>query len=262
MPRLPPVDAVVLDLERADAGIAALKLLRRELSYRPPVIVPAASGWNDVTVAEPDEEILVLAGPVTREALAAALSTVLDITAPHVTESEANLGSDLCPAALIHGLAGHVDDLIGVPEAAEAIVAEAVDVTYSKAGAILVADGPIWRVGAGMGLRPLEHRITVTEDHWLVAEVAAQHSPLKVDHPHAVRPQLYGAPLASWERLLIAPVEAAPAVLIVARHAPAYAESDLGVIAAVAAEAGPPLRAALDVRTLARSLGDLRDRPD
>jgi hypothetical protein len=164
-------------------------------------------------------------------------------------------------AELVQRLSGQVGELTGVREAAEAVVAEAIEVSYSSAGAVLVLDGATWRVAAGVGLRPLEHRLQLDEDHWLIAEVARRNRRLIVEHTDGVRPQLYAAPLASWERLLVATVTGAPALLILARHAPAYADGDLERVAAVTAEAGPLLVAALQVRELARGLTYLRDLP-
>jgi hypothetical protein len=163
---------------------------------------------------------------------------------------------------LVRSLSARVTDLTGVPETADIVVDEAVVRTGSEAGALLVRDGDIWRVAAGAGLRALEHRFQLAPEHWLVSEVATQGHALIIEESDVARHNLFGAPLANWEELLIAPVPDTGAVLLVARHTGGYDDLELAQLSELTEEAAPLMSAALDARALARSLEELRDLAD
>jgi hypothetical protein len=163
---------------------------------------------------------------------------------------------------LVRALATRASDLTGVPETADIVVDEAVVRSRSEAGALLVRDGEIWRVAAGAGLRPLEHRFQLAPEHWLISEVATQGHALIIDESDVARHNLFGAPLANWEHLLIAPVPDGGAILLLARHGDGYEELELTQLSALADEAAPLITAAVDSRELARLLEELRDLPD
>lgn len=165
--------------------------------------------------------------------------------------------------ALVRHLSRLVSKLYGVPETAEVIVTDAVDRTNADAGALLVPDDGCWRVSAGVGLRPLEHRYELHADSWLVQQVAHYHKGAIVEESDVAREQLQGAPLASWRHLLAAPVPQVAALLILARREdPPFDESDLAALASLGSEAGPLLAAAIDTRSLARSMWEFRDEVD
>src|SRR5204862_5392360 len=123
---------------------------------------------------------------------------------------------------LLRALAPRISDLTGVPETAHIVVDEAVSRSRSEASALLVPDGDIWRVAAGVGLRPLEHRFQLAPEHWLIAEVAAGEHALIIEESDVARHNLFGAPLANWEELLVVPVSETGCVIIVARHGESY----------------------------------------
>jgi hypothetical protein len=166
-------------------------------------------------------------------------------------------------AELVRQLLGIADTLFGVPETAQVVISDAVERTKADAGALLVPDGDQWRVAAGVGLRPLEHRYQLDEDSWLVEQVGRAHKGVIIEESDVAREQLHGAPLASWRHLLAAPVPDIHAVLLLARHEdPPFDESDLAGLAALGIEAQPLLSAAVETRALARALWEFRDDAD
>lgn len=191
-----------------------------------------------------------------------AASTDLAASAPassagHVLRGETPL------AELVAALLAGADQLYGVPETAEVAVADAVERTGADAGALLVPDDGRWRVAAGVGLRPLEHRYELDARSWLVAEVAQGNKGVIVEDSDIARERLQGAPLASWRHLLAAPVPDVAALFILARRDdPAFTEKDLTKLAVIGTEASSLLAAALETRALARRLQEFRDEQD
>jgi hypothetical protein len=164
---------------------------------------------------------------------------------------------------LVRRLRSALDTLFGVPETAEIVISDAVQRARADAGALLVPDDGAWRVAAGIGLRPLEHRYELDTRSWVIQEVARAHLGVIVEESDIARDQLQGAPLASWRHLVVAPVAEVEAVILLARKSdPPFDEADLASLAALGEEAGPLLAAALDTRSLARELSDFRDQPD
>ena len=152
------------------------------------------------------------------------------------------------------------DLLFGVPETATVLAVEAAERAGAEACAVLVPDGPRWRVSGGVALRPLEHRLELDEHHWLVREVADARHGVLVQGTDIARRALAGAPLASWENLMAVPVPTVRGVVVLARHASdPFTERELDATARTAAEAGPLLAAAVANRALARVLAPLTD---
>ena len=161
---------------------------------------------------------------------------------------------------LVRQLAASVNDLYGVRETAEVVIADAVERTAADAGALLVPDDGRWRVAAGVRLRPLEHRYELDADSWLVNEVARGHRGAIIEDTDVARSPLHGAPLASRRHLLAVPVPTVEGLLLVARDEDtAFTEADLLMLARVGQEAAPLLSAALETRTLARALSEFCD---
>jgi hypothetical protein len=156
-----------------------------------------------------------------------------------------------------------VDELYGVRETAEVVVADAVERTSAHAGALLVPDGGRWRVAAGLHLRSLEHRYELDSDSWLVDEIARGYRGVIIENTDVARTGLHGAPLASRRHLLAVPVPSVEGLLLVARDEdPAFTEDDVLTLARVGQEAAPLLSSALDTRALARALWEFSDVSD
>jgi hypothetical protein len=145
-------------------------------------------------------------------------------------------------------------DLTGVAECAEVVVAELAERVGAEAAVLLLPDGDEWRVAGGTGLRPLEERARLAEDHWLVRNVVLAGDGLLTDDTDAVRDEMIGAPLASWQRVVAVPVPDVRGLFVAARSGETFGEDALAVAVAVADEAAPLLKDALAVRTLARAL--------
>lgn len=146
-----------------------------------------------------------------------------------------------------------------VREAAEVVVAELAERTGAEAAALLLPDGAEWRVAGGVGLRPLESRLRLRSDHWLVATVVGQGEGVVVDDSDGARGELVGAPLASWARVLAVPVTAVRGVFVAARAGEAFDAAALTAAVEVAGEAGGILRDAVALRAVARALAPFTD---
>jgi GAF domain-containing protein len=162
--------------------------------------------------------------------------------------------------ALARALILRRDELYGVPETAEVIVLDAAERVAAEATALLLPDGRRWRVAAGTGLSGVEARFELEEDSWVVQRVARASKGVLVEDTDVARRPFQRAPLSSRKHLLAAPIELVEGVLLAARDSDRpFDESDLAALAALAAEAGLLLAAALDVRELARALDPYRD---
>jgi hypothetical protein len=177
-------------------------------------------------------------------------------------DAELPLGAETA-ASLVRQLMAVVDELYGVRETAEVVVADAVERTSAHAGALLVPDGGRWRVAAGLHLRSLEHRYELDSDSWLVDEIARGYRGVIIENTDVARTGLHGAPLASRRHLLAVPVPTVEGLLLVARDEdPAFTEDDVLNLARVGQEAAPLLSSALDTRALARALWEFSDVSD
>jgi hypothetical protein len=156
-----------------------------------------------------------------------------------------------------------IDARYTLEETATVIVEDAVVRSRADAGALLVPDGAVWRVAAGVALRPLEYRLQLDKDAWLVQQIAAAGKGILVEDSDVARHDLRGAPLASRTHLLAVPVPQVHAILLLARDRDeVFSESSLAALAGLADEAGPLLQQAIDLRTLARALARHTDEPD
>ncbi|MFZ0324567.1 MAG: GAF domain-containing protein, partial [Actinomycetes bacterium] len=164
------------------------------------------------------------------------------------------------PGELVAALLPLRDQLYGLAETADVVVADALTRLRVDGAALMVPDGDAWRVAAGHGLRPLEVRYQLTADSWLVQRVAEDSRGVIVEGSDIARHALRGAPLASRRHLLAVPVPMVGAILVLARDDdPSFDETDLAQLAALAREAGPLLQEAINLRALARVLEPMQD---
>jgi len=164
-------------------------------------------------------------------------------------------------SAAVAALLDRRSELFGVAETAQVLADEVIERGDADAAAVLVPDGGRWRVSGGVGLRPLERRLLLDTSHWLISEIAVGGRALLIEDTDIVRPRLAGAPLAAWRHLLAVPVPSLRAAVVLARgqEAARFTERDLAAVVPLVAEAKPLLQAALRMRELARTLGQLRD---
>jgi hypothetical protein len=126
----------------------------------------------------------------------------------------------------------------------------------ADAAAVLLPDGAVWSVAGAVGHRPLEERLVLEPDHWLVTEVAQVGHGVVVDDTDIARSRLGGAPLAAWPHLLAVPVLGVAGIVVVARSdsGRAFTPRDFVEVARALGEAERLLASALAVRELARQL--------
>lgn len=261
--RREPSDARGRQLDEEEYTLSAVPRTRRSPGRAQPTRAASSKVLDDLdqlrTATPPPDQRRKPAGSHTgtrrrerTKKAATAKEQAPDQTTPAVVADD--------PVDLVQRLVKHADELYGVPETAQVVITDAVDKISAEAGAILCPDGDAWRVSGGVELRPLEHRIVLQDDAWLVQEIAEQNLGMIIEDTDIARDKLHGAPLASWRHLLAAPVPDVKAVLILARRRDVpFTEEDLALLAQVGTEAGPLLKAAMDTRGLARLLSDYRD---
>ncbi|MGB8649207.1 MAG: hypothetical protein WCD35_00960 [Mycobacteriales bacterium] len=164
--------------------------------------------------------------------------------------------------SLVRALTPAVDDLSTVRETAHVVLSEAMRVVPSDAGTVMVRDGATWRVSAGIGTRPLEERLTLTPEHWLVHQVSRSSHGVLLTGGQGRWSELYGAPLSFKPFLLAAPLPPLGAILLLARDGREFTEADLEALLPFCDEAGHLLSDAVDVRRLARLLSPFCDSED
>ena len=233
----------------------------------PPVVPDMATTTPMVApYADPTEHTVQAAEPSPEPAPEPALEAEPETAAP-AAASEGRVPAEIAPPppralSLVRALTAAAQELTGVTEAAEVVLGEALRQIPSGGGAVLIRDGNAWRVAAGEGLRPLEERLRLTPDHWLVQQVADSHNGVLLSGGHGQWSELYGAPLSVRAHLLCAPLPPLGAILLLARDDEEYVEHDLQRLMPLCEEAGHLLADAVDVRRLARLLAQYADVPD
>ncbi|HET9658217.1 MAG TPA: hypothetical protein VFP72_22890, partial [Kineosporiaceae bacterium] len=162
---------------------------------------------------------------------------------------------------LLAGLARRSGELFGVVDTAQVLAEDLVERAQADAAAVLVPDGPVWRVSGGIGLLPQEQQTLLDTSHWLVSEIALGGQVLVLQDTALARPKLAGAPLATWRHLLAIPVPQVHALVMLARGPAArpFGEADLARVVGPVAEAAGLLSTAIQTRQLARMLAPLRE---
>lgn len=162
-------------------------------------------------------------------------------------------------ADLVGRLLGRLDELTCLTDVATAVLDDAVERCGADAGALLVRDGDRWTVQAGHALRPLEERLEVADDAWVVDRVVRQGLGLLVAGSDIVRQRLVGVPVTSWQNLAAAPVGGRRALLLLGSAGRTFDEADLARLMDVDEEATALIDQALDLRALARALAPHTD---
>jgi CheY-like chemotaxis protein len=194
---------------------------------------------------------------------ASALDRRLDAEAASLVTDRAAVesGISLRTADLVRMLHERAGDLYGVSDTAQVLADDVIERADADAAAILVPDGPIWRVSGGVGLRPLERRLVLEDAHWLITEIGSAGRAVLIEDTDIIRQQLSGAPLAAWRHLLAVPVPDVRAIVVLARgqEGGPFTDRDLSAVIAPVREAAALLSQAVETRRLARMLGPLRE---
>ncbi len=165
---------------------------------------------------------------------------------------------------LVAALTRHVPQFLSVREAAQSLADELLRCTRADAVAVLVRDGACWRVSGEHGLRPSELGQALTEDHPLVRRATLAPGPLTLGESAEARLELAGAPLVTWQHVLIGAAPEVPAVVVLARgeRRPAFAKAQVNALRARLAHDSGVLTEVVAIRHLARLLDPLTDRND
>jgi hypothetical protein len=239
-----------------DEGPARMPRVRPPADLTPPPRAEAAPEAAPEPEADPEPEVEPEPAPEPEPVtLAMALARAPGVPQP---AQQGAAPTDRLVTVLID----RAGELNGLDECADVAVGELADRVGAEAVALLVPDDAGWRVAGGVGLRPLEHRVVVPNDHWLVSHVVTAGQGLLADDTDAGRDRLTGVPLAAWRRVLAVPVPDVGGILVAARAEEPFDAAALEVAAEVGREAGPLLRDAVAVRTLARALAPYADLPD
>jgi hypothetical protein len=252
-----PVPAPVV--ERLDDGFAPPLVEPLDAGYDPVLdpVDPLDRGYPDGVGADPRPS---------------ALPDRVDVVPDVDPEAEPDPGSDpdpepaerrTAPSAreLVRALNERGDELFGVADTCQVLAEEVVERAVADAAAVLVPDGAVWRVGGGVGLRPMERRALLDATHWIITEIALGGQALLLTDAESVRPRLAGAPLAGWDQLIAVPVPEVNAVVAVARARGGrpFTRADLDAVAVPVNEAARLLSAAMATRRLARLLAPLAE---
>lgn len=163
---------------------------------------------------------------------------------------------------LVDAVEQRLPHVVAVTELSQVLLEGAVDDVQAEAGVVLLReDDGTWLVVAGVGLRPLEYRARLDDEHWVVRSAAQAGSALRVEDTDIARQRLVGLPLAGSRHLLVVGVGNRQALLVLGRGAPAFAEHDVQSVVSLCVEAGPHLSGALRLRLLARALAGYDELP-
>jgi hypothetical protein len=188
------------------------------------------------------------------------LESRLDAEAAALTMARtAGNGMVLHTSELVQMLHDRSGELYGVSDTAQVLADDVIERANADAAAVLVPDGPLWRVSGGVGLRPLERRLVLEDAHWLITEIGSAGRAVLIEDTDIIRQQLAGAPLAAWRHLLAVPVPDVRAIVVLARGGEGgpFTDRELGAVIAPVREAATLLAQAVQTRKLARLLGPL-----
>jgi hypothetical protein len=145
---------------------------------------------------------------------------------------------------------------------AQELADDLVERMSAAAAAVLVPDGATWRIAGGSALRPLERRLQLTAESWLVQQVVSGKHGLVIEDTDVARQSLSGTPLAHWRHLLAVPIPRVDGIAILARDDETYRAQDLTVATKAVEVYGRRLSEATEARALARLLLEHLDYED
>lgn len=261
---VPGCEALILDLDHDQTHDLMLKL--RVWGSPVPVI---AIGTGLALPNGSDGEV-VLEPPIDRTRLLHAVEAVLAAGATASDGSESGPSSpaaseppsphtDRRPRAAAD--LPHPDEVatrLTVGEVADQLAAAACDRLGAESSAVLVPEDEWWSVVGGVSLRPVERRLSVPPDHWIVTSLVQQGRGAVIDRSDVARNQLAQAPLAVRQYLVIVAEPVNRAVLMVGRDTGTFDEDDLAHANELLRSASQPLREALDLHVLAVALDRFR----
>ncbi|MEP6695261.1 MAG: helix-turn-helix domain-containing protein [Pseudonocardiales bacterium] len=160
---------------------------------------------------------------------------------------------------LLQRLLERSDQMAGVGETADVVLAESLDRSGGDAGCLILPDEQTWLVYASKGLSGAERRARLGEGHWLVRDVVLAGHAFMVTDSDIVRGRLADAPLAACRHIIGVPIARVAGLVLIGRDAPPFVKRDLEAVLGLCAEAARLLTTAVLVRRLARKLGEYRN---
>jgi hypothetical protein len=160
---------------------------------------------------------------------------------------------------LVRKLSGVTRRLESPAQVGERIATLAQQVLSAAAAAVLVPDEGEWSVAAGVNVRPVQTRLRLKADHWVIREVLRAGNGLVIEDTDLARGRLAGVPLSQWQHLLALPVPTAGSLVIVTRADRSFDSKDLSRLSRALAGETARLKQALETRDLARDLERFTD---
>ena len=124
----------------------------------------------------------------------------------------------------------------------------------ADAVAVLVRDGDRWQIEGSIGLRPLEHRLGLDSDDWLVRKLRLGPPVVVIPDTDMVRGELAFTPLASRPRLLAACFGDLESIILVGRTTEPFTRDDVAILTARIADFAEELGDALEARAVAQEM--------
>jgi len=250
----PTPASVVATTKSSDLVVDALVVAEPEPAVDPGLSTGPFISPKQPTTVPPPRPRKSQAAPAATSAVA--VTPTSRVEAPEPEPRSAQLAVDPRQALMkvVRTLQHDVVRLGRVPEVAEVLRHLCVSAVACDASAVLVPDGDVWRVSASAHLRPLEERLQISSDHWLVTEVVEANSGVLIKNTDIARTRLSGSPLASWPNLMALPVAEARALVLLARQDKGFNRKDLVRARQEVDSYGRQLLDAIDVRDLARKM--------
>jgi hypothetical protein len=275
------VDGALLELSDLTDVLGVITTLRSSAPQLPIVVLgPPDETWRAL---EQDGFTVVVAPPVSFEQIAGALRTLIrPAPAPSEGSSEAEQRrttdvsepAELPPperdqpaerielpgpprpdwrASAIE-LVSQLAETPTVAEVCDELCLTLAETCTADAVAVLVRSGDRWLVEGSVGLRPLEHRLNLGEDDWLVQKLRGGPPVLVIPDTDLVRSQLAFTPLASRASLLAVCFGDQELLLLAGRDSAPFARKDVTTVTNLVSDETARLTEALDTRALAREL--------
>jgi hypothetical protein len=184
----------------------------------------------------------------------------------HSKRSPPGVSVDTLPTPvsdLVAALLRRSNELRTLAEVGHVVVSALMSETRAEACCLLVEDRRRWQVVGSQGLRQLEQRLSLGDDHWLVQEIVRRRRAVVIDDSDLAREELRAAPLASWRSVLVEGTPSATALIICARSdRSGFTRADIKRVSQLCAESDQLVLAARDLRELARALNPYADHHD
>ncbi len=140
------------------------------------------------------------------------------------------------------------------PAVCDELAADLCAVGQAGAAAVLVAEDGCWRVEGGIGLRPIEYRLTLSNTDWVVSQLSVELPVVAIPNTDLVRAQLALTPLARHRSLLVVVFAGGGCLALIARDCTPFESDEVAAVLQRLRGQSSVLSEALEARRLARRL--------